>query len=737
MSLLGSIGDAISGVKNDLSNAVSNYVDITTSPISTIAFPLQNPYVQAAGGAAGLALIAGGGIGGAAGAAGAAGSAVSGGSTAAASTSIAASISGFVAEVAAALKNFLDPIKSVIDSTTGIVNQINDSIITPIHNIVTATHDDVHALVTAFHDDLKGGLQGLVHLSSDVTSALTSLDATYQRSSEQLASYQSDIITKNLVPGLSQGIGGPIGDIHALFTESQSNEHLQAAFEATVKLNESVTNDDIIKAALAFEQGMATDKGFFAPIIRAVWGLLKVGDVVIAQVQQQIEEVRQQAKSSLPVTLLSPSETLEALRRNIISSEDAYIEFSKHGIDATRQNVLYDLAQFLFSQTDAVKLLYRKIIDGETYTAIQDQNNLNPDQIAALEQLMLHILGPGDIAAAYARGYVSQDVYIDLFNAALVSPDTMELIQSLELDLLDPRKMAHARGRVQANEKGWLGGYLNQKAPEDIAKQYDRNQAEGGTADLEWLMHWHLPSAGFWVDAYFRGQVTRTEVERAFTALNIPEPLWDIIFKVEEELPPVWMIPDVVASGAWGEAQAIPNLMKLGFSEENAKVLYDYGYSKGKTAKAATAANLQAISIGNAATMYNDGLIDAATYTEILQDHGFSVDAANLTVELDQFKQATQERNQAAQDLVNAVNLGLMDEVQLQSTLYGYGFTDAEVNKWLLKVKQAKAAKAKLPSEAHLDKLLKAGLITPDQWLATMQAIGYSLEWAQLLIQIV
>jgi len=198
----------------------------------------------------------------------------------------------------------------------------------------------------------------------------------------------------------------------------------------------------------------------------------------------------------------------------------------------------------------------------------------------------------------------------------------------------------------------------------------------------------------------------------------------------------VWLVPDIVASGVWSREQAVPALQKLGFSIENATVLYNYGLSKSKTSKAQTAGDLHKISLGNARRMFDDGILDAATYKQVLRDHGYSDEAATLTMDLADLELAQQQRKDRADYLVELVKLGRMTQADAVSNLYEIGFGQAEVTRYLDKIETERTINGKLPSRSEVGHMLKQGIVSTDVYLQTLELLGYSSFWAQAFLQL-
>jgi len=211
--------------------------------------------------------------------------------------------------------------------------------------------------------------------------------------------------------------------------------------------------------------------------------------------------------------------------------------------------------------------------------------------------------------------------------------------------------------------------------------------------------------------------------------------LWDDIIATEEELPPVWLVPDIVKTGVWTKDQAVPTLMKLGFSEANAEVLYEYGAAAAPSSGAATADNLAKVSLSNAKSAYDDGLIDKQTYIQILLDHNYSHAAAELTVELAEYAEQQANLKSIGDTLVKEVQLGQITKTQAESQLYNLGMTTLQVEKYLQEIDKVKLSTTKLPSESQIKYMWKKGVLTQEQAFETMLLIGYNALWSARIIE--
>jgi len=640
-----------------------------------------------------------------------------------------------IGNVSNGIENLVAPIGTAINDITKTVNKLNDSVVSPIKDLIDAYNKATTTDLDKLTADLHNGFTGILQLPTDLSNAFTSVDAQFARATQALGDSNRDIVTNDLVPGLSEGIGAHLNKIRDVLLGPEFKPVTGAAIVQKLHLTESQSQPELVALIEKLEDEIENHTGFFGDVLRGMFHILQVGDFVFRQMTLSLEPYFQEAKKSIHAELLPVSAATEAYRRGIIDYDSWTEELFRWGFSYERQEVINELTDFYFKERDAVALYQRGIIDRGAFFSLMKQNNVGDDQAQAMIELMQHTLSPADIAAGVARGYIAPDQATNMYQAAMVPEHLRDIIPELEMSLVNPAKMIRYRNRAIVANDGFLTTSLQSPVPDNIKAQFDRMQAEPGAAELEWLAHFDVPQARWWCVAYFRGLVTLTQVEQAFQALNIPQELWYNIIDTERELPPVWLVPDIVKTGVWKREQAIPTLMKLGYDEENATVLYDYGAAQIKSANTQAAENLSKISLGNAKAAYDDGLIDEATYKDVLLAHNYDQASADLTVEIAQYNLAVSQQKENADTIVSAVKLGQISEADAQSALYNLQLTTAQVEGYLNKIDAAKRANAKLPSVSMLESMVKKSIIDAQTAAQTLVLLGYAENWALNIIK--
>lgn len=651
-------------------------------------------------------------------------------------SSVVNDINGYIKTAKDAVSTFVKPITDTINTITSTVRSINDGLIQPIIKPIQTITSQYSTLVSQLHSDIAQGLSGIIKIPGQISDALTSVDASLSRSMQQLGTFNRETAEQVLGPAIYQAGTKPLEGLNATLSATKQSAKDKAAFLDVVHLKEEAATEAIQEAIDKFENFVTDNDSFWGPIINYLFQFLYVGDYLIKQLENQAIPWEHHVKEKNPYNALGVGEVIEAWRRNVLTKEDASSELAKNGFNADRQRVLYDIAQFLFSPTDTVNLLARGAIDQTTFDQLMDQNNLSPEQAKSLQDLLAFIFSPGDAVQAYIRGFISEQEYYTFQKANKVDELQARLIHLLNLRPITAPLYLQSQGRRRARLNGFLSQSFNSLASEEVKTAYNHAGVVEQQAEIDQLMHWRLPPPEWWIDAYFRGIRTREECYQAFEASNVPKEIWDDMFVVLENFPSVFQIPSMLGAGAIPPEDAHAILKKLGFSEKLATQFVDFGLNGAKTTKAETAGTLQSLSLGNAKALFNDGVLTADQYHEVLVEHGYSDEAAGLTVQLAQIDLARQQRNDYATFLIDEVKLGNVNVDDAVSELYNNGYTDLEVAKYQLKMRQAIQGNTKLPSHSELNAMLKANVIDGNEWLSTMQVLGYSEYWATKLYQL-
>lgn len=579
------------------------------------------------------------------------------------------------------IENILSPVIKVVSDILNGVNAVTSDI-SKVTNVISKDYNTISGLVSTVDTLAHSGLQGILAIPSTLSAAFTNLDAANLRLAQATGQINTGIATDVLVPGIGKAIADPVANIGQTLTDTLKAPIPDVGQLTSVHLNEDLTN----LADLTSQFNTLSEKLAGIPVVGAAlaWLLQGLNGILadLGAFEHIVDLARQTGWEKFPVKPIDPGDAIRAWWRGQMSETDARTEMQRIGLDATRQTLLHDLEQWLPGIQDALKMFYRSVIDGtEMRSALAKQG-----------------LSDADITA--------------LLDSAL--------------EPVNPREAIHANGRLSAAQAGFLQQTLTMAPPPEYSALYPPRLANPNIAKYDWIEHWRVPALSWWITAYFRGLATEEEVKLAAQAENIPPEVIPNLIPVESEVVQLWMIPDMLASGVFTEAEALDYLHYIGLGDRDAQVIIKYGMAKAKTPAGALAQQLAAISVTNAKTMYEDGIISDTEYMTILLDHGYTQEAAALTLDLTKQQVDLSARKVYANGLIKEVEAGQITEQDMQTALYNAGFNTAEVTAYVTQLKGDLAAKAKLPTLAEVKDFWKAGLMTDSDVLNILTLDGYA-----------
>ena len=582
-------------------------------------------------------------------------------------------------------KSVVSPIAGFIDKVSTFVNKINDELVKPITDSVLTTYTAVENLIGELHADVHGGIKGILAIPDAIAGALTAVDAQLGRAMQELGLANKEVVTGSLLPGMGTIFSGPLGSI-ATAASGLSGSKLNLLSEIgqvqlSNCLDSSVFQSKLERATNALSENQGIVGEFGRLLMTLFWALPYLAE----SVKNDITCFAQSVNEKNPVELLGLAQIVRAQYRGILSASEASTEAARLGLSSDRLKVLRENEAFLPGPSDAFTMFFRGVIQQDQLDAVLSKQALSPSDIAALQAIFIEPVSARETLGLYAR--------------------------------------------KQAGEANFLPSSLGAPVPGEITAAYPPRRLSPDQAKLDWLAHWKIPQLEWWFTAWSRGMRTKEEFQLAAQAENIPPDVIDDMIPIFQETIQLWMIPDILAAGLMSDAEALAYLHYIGVGDSDAIILLKWGQSKAKAPVAAQAADLAKISTGVAGTMYADGIIDQATYNEILLEHGYSPDAAALTIQLEGQKAALAARKTFVTGLVDEVNAGVLSEQDAISRLFAQGFTAAEVAAATIRIKTVKTAKAKFPSQAELDAFRKNGIIDQSAWASGYGVLGYADTW--------
>ena len=449
---------------------------------------------------------------------------------------------------------------------------------------------------------------------------------------------------------------------------------------------------------------------------------------LIAQYHALAEE---QQNKACPITKLGAGDVISGWKRGIISEQAAREEMAVLGFSPSRITALFDLLAYQVPSDQAIDWWWKDIVDDTELADLLKINGLDDDQITAFKDASFRLTDLDAGLTGWRRGVLSDDQLNAILQHQHLNTAQQALYKVLSLrpgtpeEILRGENIRHALGIIS------IPGFT---AFDNVPDWFTKSAKSAGLDDDAtthlWWSHYNLGDVGLWTNLYFRGLRTYGELSSALSAFNVPDTLQTDLVNSQRPLIPFRTIPAMMAGGILTADEGKSLLRQHGFDDDSIKHLLDYANSKAKTTKSATATANHALSQAQAKTLFLDGAITDQQYIDVLKAHGFDDQNAQLELQVTQLAQATTDRKQAAADVVNEFQAGLIDKPTALQQLAQMNFTVAEQAKYAKQLKTTAAAKAKIPGESELNHFLQKSIISPQDYYNALIAQGYSDKYA-------
>jgi hypothetical protein len=646
-------------------------------------------------------------------------------------------IFNYLTPVSSGLAQIVQILANQIGGLAGQIAQAVAQIIPQIVGVITAGLNPITAVLQTISNEIGQNLADLVSGPVTYGGAIGGLDATLGRILTDWETYNTGFVEAQTgYPDngtLHKDLSGIVAAIAGLVTS--------VAGGATLKVSDRIST---VCAGADIQQLMQygadfgdLEQGIVKQFIKAFWDWAMTVLKVLPVAFKYWEEVRISADQSCPNERLAPAAIVDALLRGYLTPTQAQSEAAQGNLNADRLKVLTDLASHQMTPGELVEALFRGVIQQADYAAALAAQGWTPNQQQILQSIGVNLLNLTELWELMRRGAIDAPTQDAALKALHYDDAQRKALASLTFR---PANMNEAIGGAAASDA--LAG-TGASALANLGSIPEFVQvaaaAEGLSTDAttaRWYEHWSTGSLNLWVDLYFRGQASYQEVQSVFRRSFVPDPITPRLIDASRPLLQFRTISRMVFLKLLTPEQGKAQLLKHGYSDADAQTLINYALVSGKAATAQRAQTQHAVSIGIAKEEYIDGSISAAQFYDILVAHNFTPEGANTEIAVIDAHQAMLLRKANAQLVVDEYGAGLINEQVALAQLAAQGLTAAELAKYAHKIRAFRTKNAKLPTEAELLKMLKAGIITTDDYVNTLIGQGYSAKWANAFLQL-
>jgi len=654
-----------------------------------------------------------------------------------------------------AVKNTITPILSsiqgFIDKLNADVQAINDGFVKPLLTLYNTTVGEIATLTADIERDLKDGISGLLQLPGQVADELASFDATLNRTVEELGKqnletvksgidYQGAVLPKPFSDSFASSFGGTTkaDAITTTFTDTiqLTSESLQQVSAEAIGGLGTLLKELLHTVSGMFESTTNQLHGdwksvdsIFVALLDGLLGLLTTVTAMGALATPLISAAEQEAQSLAPTRKLDPSTVIEAMKRKFLDAQTGIKEMSYSGLDATRQQVLQDLAVFLADVPTALDWWYRGIISDADLTSNMSDHGITDSDQKAIKDSSVRLPGTGDLIRWLNFGIINQDTFSNYLKMQRYDDSQIQAILSSYQDHETPNSLSQLTGLLNNSNAGFISSTLNIPVPDNVQTAGARANFHPDLVRYIWLAHWNIPGIDAFIQSYFRGFRTQTEVFQRMAMENIPQELWQELIDIRRPLLPLRTIPSLYSKGLITYEQASTELQQHGHNAYHIQLILQAYAPKSTTTQTTAANQVHTLSQANAKLLWSEGAITDDQYEQLLVAHGYTPELAAAQLAADQITEHIKQQKQTLADTTNEVQAGILSLDDATNQLQDQGFSAAQIATFQNKVIKSLKANSKHPTISDMKTFFKAGIITIDDVNQELQIQGWQDPW--------
>lgn len=478
---------------------------------------------------------------------------------------------------------------------------------------------------------------------------------------------------------------------------------------ATIMNNElAATVYNIIKA----NPGLLPDPATIAQSLAV--GLVQGDEALSAIGAQGIQYGWAQRMLTLAYTRIDVTASLELYRRGIIDQGTMLQNLTWGGYLPDDAAKIIQLVNGPVSVADAALAVLRGTISQAEGAQIAIENGYDADSFNIIIENTGEPPGLEQLLEAYRRGFIDQAT---LDKGILQSRYRDEWIPMLTQLRYSPMSVADAVNAV-------VQSYMDQATAETIAEQ---NGLEPGQLDILLQTAGEPLSRTELEELYNRGLIDQATVEQGLKESRLKLKYVDDAFQLHTKLLPIFTVQNALRRGGMTQEQAVKTMMEQGYSQSdateivssaNAELLQTY---RDKVVAAVTA-------------LYEDNLISEETALATVNSLGYTADQSQYIVTGSEMRREAK----TLQTAVNAIRAkylghhidsgtasGLLDSMQVPSAQ-----RDMLLALWEIEI----GAFTRTLTEAQITKAVTLNIITADDGMSRLIALGYNQIDAQILL---
>lgn len=413
-------------------------------------------------------------------------------------------------------------------------------------------------------------------------------------------------------------------------------------------------------------------------------------------------------------TYPSVAQVYDAFNRGLASEQEAVKWLRRNGLPQSTVDTIMALRVTLLSPPDAALAVLRgNMSSGDGYK-IAASNGVSSADFDILIGNTGEPPGLEQMLEGYRRNFIDRATLEKGIRQSRVRDEWIPFVEKLRYA---PMSTADA-------VNGVVQGHLTQAQASGIAEQ---NGLEPGQVDTlianagAPLAHEQL------AELYNRGEITLGEFEQGIRESRLKDKYIQGAVQLGVKTPPPREVTTWLKDGAITKADALRYIKAYGYDDTAAHAVLDAG-----TAQKVSAA--KHLASGTVTALYEDKAIDRAKAVQLLGLLKYDEQEASFLLELADLKAEQKIVSQGVASIRSKYVARHFDEGQASVLLDQLGVPSAQRDLYLKLWGIERNANVKTLSEAQVAKALKLQLITTDDAMTRLEAMGYSEEDAALLV---
>lgn len=648
-----------------------------------------------------------------------------------------ATVLGYVGLSQSTTQSIANDISTVAGDISSALKYVNTNVIQGIINPTIQAVQQQSELATSIEGDLKNGITGILQIPAQFANAISSQAATSKANIELSNAARESVATNITVPGIGGVIGAQVSNVHQTLQNLTEATQVGLTEPPSESFSGGINSNTIAAYISDLQNKINTGTHWYDALGKDVYHILVALEFIVAQLKPMIAQAEIFANQANPVQPISANLAAQAVASNLLDDASGQAEANANGLSNDRWKLLTELAQQLLDPDSVVNAWIRGILSPQAAQAELERLRYTPDRINVLKELATFIPDMTLATAMYVRGAIDEPTLEGVLADLRWSPGDIAAWIQIMLEPASASETTKYQARAAEASKGFLAQSLTTQVPPDVASQYFKTQRSNEQAKLDWLAHWQDIDIYAYLNALWRGLITRDTFNSAWASQNFPAEASQMFVDASRPLISFFYLVEMLAAGVYTHDEAAPYLSRYGFEPDVVDKIIKYADFKQRGAATEQNTALAQLSVSTIVSLYDKGILTGQQLLGALISHGYDEETAGLLVQLYETKTAATAQTQYADGLVAQVKAGLLDSQTAIDDLAGRGYTATQIASYQVRILDAKVANNKLPTEAQLNAMLKNGIIDEAMWLQTMQQLGFSALWAGNLLKLV